>query len=165
MTATTPPGRVLRDAHGTRLEFIRTYDAPVEEVWSALTERERVAGWLGEWTGDPASGTVDLLMTAEEGHTPEPLTIVECEPPTRLTVELPSPGDPWRVSVSLSEDDGMTTLVFTQPLAEPSDATIIGPGWHYYLDRLGAVVADTAVPESWDDDYFPALKAAYALPD
>lgn len=31
------------------------------------------------------------------------------------------------------------------------------------LDRLGAVVAGTTVPEEWDD-YFPSLQDAYALP-
>ena len=36
---------------------------------------------------------------------------------------------------------GATTLVFVQRLAEPYDASSIGPGWHYYLDRLDAVVA------------------------
>jgi hypothetical protein len=48
-------------------------------------------------------------------------------------------------------------------LAEPYDASSIGPGWHYYLDRLDAVVADTAVPDKWDD-YYPALQDAYSAP-
>lgn len=55
-------------------------------------------------------------------------------------------------------------LIFTQRLAEPYDASSIGPGWHYYLDRLGAVVARLPVPDHWDD-YYPPLKGAYAPPD
>lgn len=56
-----------------------------------------------------------------------------------------------------------STLVFTQRLAEPYDASSLGPGWHYYLDRLGAVAAGLAVPGRWED-YHPSLAGAYALP-
>jgi uncharacterized protein YndB with AHSA1/START domain len=163
MTVTTPLGQVLRDEQGMRLEFVRTYDDPVEDVWSALTEPERVARWIGTVSGDPATGTVELLMTEDEGSTPATVTIVECEPPTRLVVELPSPDGTWRLSVALRAQGGATTLVFTQRLAEPYDASSVGPGWHYYLDRLGAVIAGFDVPDSWDD-YYPSLADAYAPP-
>ena len=43
MTVITPLGQVLRDEEGMRLEFVRTYDVPLEEVWSVLTEPDRVA--------------------------------------------------------------------------------------------------------------------------
>lgn len=164
MTVTTPLGQVLRDEEGVRLEFLRTYDEPVDDVWSALTEPDSVGRWIGTLSGDPTTGTVELQMSEEDGSTPERLTILECEPPTRLVVDLPSPdGDTWRLSVWLREDDGVTTLAFTHRLAPPYDASNIGPGWHFYLDRLAAVLAHTEVPVTWDD-YFPALEDAYALP-
>lgn len=163
MTVTTPLGQVLRDEHGMRLEFVRTYDSPVEDVWSALTESPRMARWFGTWTGDPATGVVELCMTEDEGSTPQAVTILECEAPARLVVDLPSPDGTWRLSASLAERQGTTTLVFVQRLAEPYDASSVGPGWHYYLDRLGAVLADAPVPDVWDD-YFPSLRGAYALP-
>ncbi len=160
MTVNTPLGKVLRDEEGMRLEFVRTYDIPMEDVWSALTEPERVDRWLGAWTGDPATGTVEFVMTEDEGSTPQTVTILECRPPTRLLVDLPSPDGTWRLSVSLRAETGVTTLVFTQRLAEPYDASSIGPGWHYYLDRLDAVVANTAMPDRWDD-YYPSLQDVY----
>jgi uncharacterized protein YndB with AHSA1/START domain len=163
MTVTTPLGQVLRDEDGVRLEFVRTYDHPIDGVWSALTEPDRVARWIGTWSGDPSTGTVELVMTEDDGSTPERVTILACQSPTRLVVDLPSPDGTWRVSVSLREQAGETTLLFTQRLAQPYDASSIGPGWHYYLDRLGAVVVDTTVPDSWDD-YYPSLQDAYAIP-
>ena len=163
MTVTTPLGQLLHDEEGMRLEFVRTYDISTEDVWSALTEPDRVARWFGTWTGDPATGSVELLMTEDEGSAPQIVTILECRPPTRLEVDLPSPDGNWRLSVSLRAQAAVTTLVFTQRLAEPYDASSIGPGWHYYLDRLGAVVADTTVPDRWDD-YYPSLQDAYAIP-
>ncbi len=62
---TTPTGR--RDRHGDRdyLVLERTFAAPVEDVWAAVTEPERLQRWIGTWTGDPASGQVTFRMTAE----------------------------------------------------------------------------------------------------
>ncbi|MBB3051242.1 uncharacterized protein YndB with AHSA1/START domain [Prauserella isguenensis] len=166
MTATTPLGRVLRDEHGIRLEFVRTYDTDPADVWSALTDSERLGRWFGTWSGDPAAGTVELRTGFENDAGPQTVIIVECEEPTQLVVDLPSPEDTWRLQLSLTANtDGSTTLVFVQRLAEPYDATGVGPGWHYYLDRLGAVIAHTPVDQDWGTDYYPALSDAYTLPD
>jgi uncharacterized protein YndB with AHSA1/START domain len=164
MTVTTPLGQVLRDDEGVRLEFVRTYPDPIEDVWEALTEPDRVARWLGKWSGDPTTGTVDFIMTEDEDGEPQPVKILTCEAPTDLVVEMSSPDGVWTLAVNLSADAGTTTLVFTQRLAEPYDPSSIGPGWHYYLDRLGAVVAGTPVPDVWDD-YFPSLAGSYQVPD
>ena len=32
----------------------RTFRAPVEDVWAAVTDPERLVRWIGTWTGDPA---------------------------------------------------------------------------------------------------------------
>lgn len=53
-----------------------------------------------------------------------------------------------------------TTLTFSHRLAEPHDATDIGPGWHWYLDRLAAVVADQPAPDDFDA-YLTGLAGAY----
>lgn len=163
MTVTTPLGQVLRDDDGLRLQFIRTYDVPVEDVWAALTEPGRVARWFGTWTGDPATGSIEVRMTAEEETSAQTVQILECQPPRRLAMNLPSPDGAWHLTLSLRDVNGLTTLEFTQRLTEPYDAGSIGPGWHFYLDRLAAVVAGGTVPDSWDD-YYPSLQDAYALP-
>lgn len=163
MTVTTPLGQVLRDDLGMRLEFVRIYDDPVDDVWSALTDPDRLVRWIGTVSGDPATGTVELRMTEDEGSRPETVTILECVAPTRLVVELPSPDGTWHLSVALRAHGGGTGLVFTQRLAEPYDASSVGPGWHFYLDRLGAVITDRGAPGNWDD-YYPSLKDAYGLP-
>ncbi len=164
MTVTTPLGQVLRDDEGMRLEFVRTYTDPIEDVWSALTEPDRVARWIGKWSGDPTTGTVDFVMTEDADGEPQPVKILTCDAPNELVVDMLSPDGVWNLAVRLSADAATTTLVFTQRLAEPYDASNIGPGWHYYLDRLGAVVAGTPVPDVWDD-YFPSLADSYQVPD
>jgi uncharacterized protein YndB with AHSA1/START domain len=163
MTATTPPGRTLAEDGGLRLEFVRTLDAPVEQVWSALTESSRTAHWIGAWTGDPTTGSVELTMSAEEGAPAAPVAIEACDPPTRLVVDFPSPDGAWSLEVVLAADGDGTRLTLTQPLGDEDDPTSIGPGWHYYLDRLAAEVAFTQPTDAWDA-YYPALKDVYAAP-
>ena len=164
MTVTTPLGQVLRDDEGMRLEFQRRYDDPIDDVWSALTEPDRMERWIGRWSGNPASGSVLFAMTAEGDVQPEPVTILRCEAPRTLDVEMPTPDGTWRLSLALRETEGGTELRFVHRMAEPYDASSIGPGWQYYFDRLGAELAGAAVPDQWDD-YYPALKDAYPLPE
>lgn len=149
MTVTTPLGQVRHDDRGTRLEFVRQFPTDIADLWSAITASERCAHWFGSWTGDPATGAVQLLMTAEDDAPAQRVTIVECDEPTRLVVELPAPDGTWRLELDLNSNDAGSRLVFTQPLADAGEAASIGPGWHYYLDRLAAVVAGSPVPDDW----------------
>lgn len=165
MTARTPLGRVLRDEDGVVLQFERRYDASPGDVWAALTDPDRLSRWFGTWSGEVATGQVDLVMTAEADAEPQAVGIIECDEPHRLVVDLAAPDGTWRLEVVLAAAADATVLVFRQRLAEPSDAGSIGPGWHFYLDRLGATLAGEPVPEDWDGEYYPALRDAYAVPD
>ncbi len=163
-TVATPTGEVIRDDDGMRLEFVRTYPDPIERVWAAVTEPDELAAWYGTWRGDPTSGTVELA-SIEGGDEFKPVEIVECHPPRRVAIVLPTPYGPWPLSVTLSESDGITTLVFVHRLTEPYDATSIGPGWHYYLDRLGATISGGTMPQGEDWPSYEPLGARYLLPD
>ncbi|NHC13862.1 SRPBCC family protein [Motilibacter deserti] len=162
-TATTPLGQVLRDKDGVRLEFVRTFDAPPADVWDALTDPVRMDRWIGTWTGDPSTGSVLFAMTSEGDVQPEPVRIVRCEPPSVLQLEMTTGDGPWPVTVTLREAGDRTELTFVHELAEPYDASAIGPGWQYYLDRLDAVVAGGEPPADFEP-YYPALKDAYPIP-
>lgn len=163
MSVTTPRGQVLRDHEGLRLEFVRTYDSPIGEVWAALTEPVRVARWIGEVTGDPVTGTVQFLMTEDTDGVPTNVQILECDPPRRLVIDTPTPDGNWLLTMQLAVTESGTQLVFTHRMAEPYDATSVGPGWHFYLDRLGAVIAGGAPDAAWED-YYPSLQSDYPLP-
>lgn len=160
---TSPPGTVTRDGDGYQLEFVRTFATSLEDTWSAVTEPDRCERWFGRWSGDPATGEVQFVWTAEDDSTAQTMRIVECDEPRRLVVEMPGPGGVWRVALDLSPDgDARTRLVFSQRLAGPYDSSI-GPGWHFYLDRLGALVAGTTVPSDFDP-YLHDLTSVYAEP-
>jgi uncharacterized protein YndB with AHSA1/START domain len=156
-------GQVLRDGDDVRLEFVRHYDADINDVWSAVIDPDRMERWIGRWSGDPSTGSVDFVMTAEGVTEGQPVTVSACTPPRHLAVVLPSPDGPWPITVDLAEEDGGTTLRFVHLLAEPYDASSVGPGWQYYLDRLGAVIADEQIPDDWNA-YHPRFADAYPIP-
>jgi uncharacterized protein YndB with AHSA1/START domain len=167
MTVSSPAGQVVDDGDGVRLEYVREWDLPVADVWSAVTDSDRLGRWFGTWTGDPSSGTVQLTMTGEgDGAEPSPVTIDACQPPHRLAVTTGAPGDAlrWRLAVTLTEaSSGGTGLRFVHRLGADDDVPSTGVGWHYYLDRLDAVVRGGTPTEAWDD-YYPALEGLYPSP-
>ena len=117
-----PTGRVAREGERVVLTLTREFRAPIEDVWAAVTESDRLARWIGTWIGDPSSGHVGFTMTAEGATEPDDMEIRECVPPRllRLTSHLG-----WHLDLHLAEEDGVTTLTFTQPDIDPVEA---GPG-------------------------------------
>jgi len=148
----TPSGRVeVRDGQHV-LVLTRTFRAPVEDVWAAITEPDRLARWIGTWTGDPASGTVTWRMLFEGDDPGDEMTIRVCEPPHRLHVTSRVGEELWRYDLDLTHADGVTTLTFAQPGIAPGLVGDVGPGWDYYLDRMVDVeTGNDPALRSWDD--------------
>ncbi len=143
----------VEDDGRQRLEFRRSWPDPIEEVWAALTEPNRLARWIGVYDGARGpGGTGTFSMTHEEGeHAGEPMTIVECDPPRRLVVEWTQQGtEKWRVDLDLTTEGGRTVLRFVQFFPAGADVVDFAMGWHWYLDKFSAEVAGRPVPGDWD---------------
>ena len=163
------------EGHDRTLVLHRDYPDPIDDVWAALTESDRLARWIGSYTGPGgAAGTVEFTMTGEVDAggavaPPVAVAVVECDPPTtqadsraaagtaqtaRLVVDIPETADrTWRVAVQLTGTARGTTLRFEQRIAAGTDPADIEAGWSWYLDRLGAALHDAPMP-AWDD-YLP----------
>jgi uncharacterized protein YndB with AHSA1/START domain len=162
MTLPTPTGRVEPRDGQQVLVLRRQFRAPIEDVWAAVTESDRLARWIGRWEGDPTTGSVVFQMLFEEGHQGEVMEIRRCEPPRALSLTGHQGADLWHLDLELSQVDGVTTLTFTQPGVTADLAPDVGPGWEYYLDRL--VDAETGRDpggRDFDRDYHPAMSAYY----
>jgi uncharacterized protein YndB with AHSA1/START domain len=135
-----------------RLEFRRSWPDPVDDVWAALTEPDRMARWIGTYDGERAvGGTGAFTMTHEEQAVGEPMRIVECDPPRRLVVEwVQEDSDAWRIDLDLTTEGDRTVLRFLQVFGADADVTDFAMGWHWYLEKFGAEVAGTPVPGEWD---------------
>lgn len=129
----------------------RTYPDPVEDIWAALTESDRLGRWYGTWTGDPATGTVSLTVTGEvdaggEVDDPVDVTIEVCEPPHRLVLLVPSGDSAWHLDVTLAAHGDGTELVLTQRLDGSVPREDLAAGWTWYLARLAAAQSGEPMP-------------------
>ena len=53
-----PTGRLEKRDGTDHLVLERTFEAPIEDVWAAVTEPSRLERWIGTYSGDPATGAV-----------------------------------------------------------------------------------------------------------
>ncbi|MGJ9373873.1 SRPBCC family protein [Nesterenkonia sp. CF4.4] len=159
--AAEPTGTLGEGPHGSELQLRRTFTESLETVWTAMTDSAQLEQWIGRWEGDPASGQVTFLMTAEgENAPPEECRILECSPPRSLIVETSVGPSTWHLRFELSHEGDITTLLFAQRIGEDPLGSI-GPGWEYYLDRLAAVLGGRDAGEVVWDDYYPRLSEHY----
>jgi uncharacterized protein YndB with AHSA1/START domain len=168
-TGTTPTATGHKEVRGgqTYVVFTRTFRAPIDDVWAAVTEPDRLARWIGSWEGDPADGHVTFRMLYEgEGHPAERMTIEECVPPQRLAITTTAPApdggtESWTLLIDLAEAGGVTTFTFAQSVPTPAMAEGVGPGWDYYLDRMTVAEAGGDPGSLTFDDYYPRLSDHY----
>jgi len=157
-----PTGRRELRHDTSYLVLTREFRAPVTDVWAAVTESDRLGRWIGTWTGDPASGSVDFRMTYEgDGSYVGRYDIDVCEPPHRLVLRTHSAGLSWHLELDLAEADSVTTLTFAQVMSDPEIAENVGPGWEFYLDRLVAAETGGDVAAIVFEDYYPAQADHY----
>ncbi len=155
-----PTGRLVTAGEGRDLILVRTYRAPIEDVWASVTEPERTARWFGPWEGDAAPGaTIRVRMSFEEGEPWCEMRIDACEPPHRLALSTSDPSGDWRIELLLTETAGVTELRFIHHLAPGAPLAEMGAGWEYYLDLLTA--AREGTPQPAFTDYYPAMKPYY----
>lgn len=160
------------DATGRDLELTRTVPAPAHRIWEHLSRSSLLATWYGTFTGDPATGAVQVTMTAEPGEavTAE-YTIQACEPEHLLGVSSSMGEDTWRLSLELeamAAGDGADGAEVTRVVLRHHDVpremlAYVGPGWEWYLDRLTGAVTGGEIPgmDVWDSRYM-ALSEDYA---
>ena len=156
----TPTGRLIRTPEGRDLVLVRTFRAPIEDVWASITESERTARWFGSWTGEPGPGkTIRYTLGFEPGAEPADMKIEACDPPHHLAVSATDDYGRWHLEAHLSEVDGITELRFVHHLAPDTNVGDVGPGWEYYLDNLVASRDGTPLPDF--NDYYPSQKSHY----
>lgn len=155
------------DVTGRDLALTRTVPAPAHRIWEHVSRSELLATWYGTFTGDPATGIVEVTMTAEPGEaSTSEYTIHACEPERLVTVSASMGEDSWRLSLELdaaADGPGSTQVLLRHHDVPREMLQHVGPGWEWYLDRLVGAVTGTDVPgmDVWDSRYM-VLSAEYA---
>ena len=149
-------GRIAA-GEGRAIRLSRTYEAPLDDVWDALTNPERIGRWFLPVSGDYRIGGRYQFQGNAGGE------IVACERPNRLQVtwvygEPASDADISEVEVRLSAvDDSSTRLEFEHRAIVPDDRWAeygpgaVGVGWDGGLLGLALHLRGGSVddPEAW----------------
>jgi uncharacterized protein YndB with AHSA1/START domain len=157
-------GTIERTADGGVIRFERRLPYPVHDVWSAITDPERIADW---WLPFDADITVDLREGGElrfvgrgEDAPEITCTILRVEAPMLLEHTHVDPSS--RMRWELEPTDAGCTLRLSHFVTDV-DAAIDNcyvVGLHTSLARLGPALAGE--PVAWDWEAFAEDRAAYA---
>jgi uncharacterized protein YndB with AHSA1/START domain len=126
-----------------RVLMRRDYDAPVGDVWDAVTQPDRIKRWLMPISGDLRVGGSFQLEGNAGGE------ILGCEPPRLLRVTFGGPASIVEVRLIAQGDDGtLLELEHTVPIEmahSGAGALYVGPGWDGALLGLGLYLRGEAV--------------------
>jgi len=146
MTKNAPgAGRILgslRSVDGTGVVRLEDrFDTDVDDLWSALTDPDRLARWLGEVEGDLRLGgdfRARYFASGWEGtgH------VDVCEPPRRLLISTKSTDEPDGViEVALTADGDQTVLVIEDRGVPVDQIAAYGAGDQIHVEDLAAYLA------------------------
>jgi len=127
------------------------YDTDIHELWSALTDPNRLARWYGQVEGDLRPGGEFRLYLESDGWDGTGL-VEACEPPRRLLVTTRETDESWRkgrgaepfdeaIEATLTADGDQTVLVIEVRGLPLDKIAFYGAGWQIHAENLAAHVA------------------------
>lgn len=145
------------------------YASGIDDVWAALTDRDRLARWYGELDGDLRRGGdfhARILASGWEGtgH------VDACVPPQKLRLTMrdadPRPGQPGEtvIDVELAAAASETILVLEERGMPLDLLAAYGAGVQVHVEDLGAHIAgrDRVDAETRWGELFPTYQALAA---
>ena len=147
MTSDTQPGaRILgslRTAGGKGVVRMEDrFDTEIDDVWSALTDPQRLAAWMADVEGDLRAGgefRARFLASGWEGTG----RVEACEPSRRLLLLTRQQGKPDEqfIEVTLAADDDQTILVWEERGMPADLLAAYGAGIQVHVEDLAAHLA------------------------
>ena len=133
------------DDAGERVSVLmrRSYDAPIGDVWDALTQPDRIRRWFMPISGELRAGGSFQLEGNAGGE------ILSCEPPRLLKVTFGGPTSLVEVRLTAQgESDTVLELGHNVPIEmaqSGAGALYVGPGWDGALMGLDRFLRGEAV--------------------
>lgn len=150
------------------------FEAPIDELWSALTSPDRLARWHATVEGDLRPGGEFRTYVASD-DVEKTGRVETCEPPRRFVVTTRETDESWRrgqgaapfdetIEVTLSPDGDQTTLVVEVRGLPLEPLAFYGAGWQLHAERLHAYLAGREVldPEARFEELVPAYQTLAA---
>jgi uncharacterized protein YndB with AHSA1/START domain len=149
--------RLDEERAAVRMEDVYATDAA--DLWSALTEPDRLARWIGNVEGDlRVGGVLSVRLTSSfEGAG----TIDVCDAPHRLVVRLePDTADETEIEAVLTPAGDGTRLVVEERGLPVETIEGYGAGWQTHVEDLATYLSG-GEPGPWRERW-QQLKPAYA---
>jgi uncharacterized protein YndB with AHSA1/START domain len=119
------------------VDLERRLDAPVDDVWLALTDTEQLSGWLGRGRLEPRVGGAVDLVTAGPGGGRVVGVVRRYDPPSLLELTWRFEAEPETLLRLELEPDGSATVLRLTHSGLPGDLRDdYRRGWGKYLDAL-----------------------------
>jgi uncharacterized protein YndB with AHSA1/START domain len=116
------------------------YDTDIADLWSAITEPDRLARWIATVEGDlTVGGTIQAQFTSSwEG----PGRIEACDAPNHLVITMEPGTDDEAVIEALLTGEGERTRLVVEERGLPLDVLYLhGAGWQAHVEDLGRYLA------------------------
>lgn len=162
--------KFLSDGSEGIIQMRARYEADIEELWSALTEPQRLAQWYGSFTGNLRLGGEFKAVIPSSGWDGRGRVDI-CEPPLRVSVTMWEEETPKQPLEAKLVADGDHTVLELEKRGVSSDLLwAYGCGWQAHLEDLAAHLAgaeslDLAV--TWNarfDELEPHYRAMKVTP-
>lgn len=151
------PAKFTRKPGVVGVRFELTLEACAAEVWSFLTQSDRLPQWLAPGRIELEPGGAARLDFQDSGIVIDS-RVTRCQAPRALAYSWSSPGEPDRpVRWTLEPDGAATRLALELDLPAQEDAARSAAGWAAHLEMLQAALAGAPVKFP-----FPTFKAARA---
>lgn len=142
----------LRAADGKGVVHIEDrFATDVNDLWSAITDPQRLARWHGQVEGDLRSGgQFRMYLKADDLEATGRVDV--CEPPRRLVVRTRETEESYRrgegvppfdatVEATLTPDGDQTILVLEVRGMPLDKIAFYGAGWQIHAEHLGRYLA------------------------
>ena len=113
------------------------YDTDIDDLWSALTDPQRLARWVASVEGDLrlGGGFRARFTSGWEGSG----RVDTCEPPRRLLVTMaPGEEDETVIEAELAVDGDRTRMVIEERGFPLDEVAAHGAGWQAHVEDLAA---------------------------
>lgn len=137
----------LRAVDGKAVVHIEDrFSTDIDDLWSALTERHRLARWIAEVEGDLRLGGEFRARFTSGWEGPGRIDV--CEPPRRLLVTM-SPGqdDQTVIEVEIIPDGDQNRLILEERGLPLDEVAAYGAGWQVHVEDLTAHLTGRAAAD------------------
>ena len=147
MTSNARPGtRIvgsLRSADSAGVVRVEErYATDIDDLWSALTDPDRLARWYGQVDGELGLDD-EFRMYVDTSGWKGTGRVEACEPPRRLMVTTKELSESFRktVEATLTSEDDHTVLVIEVRGMPLDKIAFFGAGWQIHTEDLAAYLA------------------------